>query len=161
MLHLITPLIPPPLHRTGYRMAFALRTRWLRWRGGEIHGCTMIARDEQGRVLLVRHSYGAAVWSFPGGGMRKGEDPQLAALREFAEELGAAIADPQHLGTLTEDYHGGRNVAHIFTGRIAGEARPDMREIVEARFFHHHELPQDISRTVTVRMQLLSQWEAR
>ena len=56
---------------------------------------------------------------------------RLAAVRSFLKF--AARRDPVHLGTLGEDYHGGNNVAYVFTGLIDGKPRPDMREIVEAR----------------------------
>lgn len=151
MLH----LIPAPLHRLLYRLAHWGRARWLRVSRREVHGCSMIARDAAGRVLLVRHSYGAPVWSFPGGGMAKGEDPALAVRREFAEELRSEVTGLTHLGTLDELYHGARNVAHVFTGLIVGEPRPDMREIVEARFFALDALPDGLSRTVAARVTLL------
>jgi 8-oxo-dGTP pyrophosphatase MutT (NUDIX family) len=154
MLHLI---VPPVLHRLAYRVAFALRKRWLRWRGCPVEGCTMIARDGDGRVLLVRHSYGTGLWALPGGGMHRGEEPLAAAIREFAEELRCAVTDPRHVGTLEEDYHGARNTAHVFTGLIAGEPRPDMREIVEARFFAPDDLPDRTSGSVLVRLALLEQ----
>ncbi len=153
MLH----LIPAPLHRAAYRLAHRVRVRWLRWSGRTIHGCSMIARDDQGRVLLVRHSYGTGLWAFPGGGMNRGEEPLAAALREFTEELGCTVSDPRHLGTLDEDYHGARNVAHVFTGLVAGEPRPDMRELVDAQFFAVDDLPERTSRTVAPRLALLQQ----
>jgi 8-oxo-dGTP pyrophosphatase MutT (NUDIX family) len=149
-------LIPAPLHRLLYRAAHRLRSRWLGLRGGEIHGCSMIARDAAGRVLLVRHSYGSRNWAFPGGGMQQGEDPLAAALREFAEELGCSVSDPRLLARVEEDYHGARNVAHICTGLIDGEPRPDMREIVEARFFPPDDLPADTSPRVAERLALLA-----
>lgn len=151
MLH----LIPPPLHRALYRLAHHMRKVWLRVNRSTLYGCSVIAVDGEGRVLLVRHSYGAPVWAFPGGGMRPSESPEAAALREFAEELGASISDPQHLGTLQEIYLGTVNIAHVFTGPLEGEATPDMRELVEARFFHRHELPGNISGTVMARLELL------
>ncbi len=130
MLH----LIPAPVHRALYRLAHQLRRRWLRMVGGEVQGCSIIARDAAGRVLLVRHSYGSRLWAFPGGGMKQGEDVLAAAAREFAEELRCGLIDPQHLGTLDEMFHGARNLAHVVTGLADGEPRPDMREVVEARF---------------------------
>lgn len=156
MLH----LIPPPIHRGLYRVAFRLRKIWLRVNRAPLSGCSVIALDSEGRVLLVRHSYGAPVWSFPGGGMNKVEEPLAAALREFAEELRATIRDPQLLGTFSETYLGTINIAHVFSGQIEGDPQPDMRELVEAHFFHRDDLPANISRTVFKRLELLELLEA-
>ncbi|MCX7675764.1 MAG: NUDIX domain-containing protein [Alteraurantiacibacter sp.] len=155
MLQLIARLIPLRLHRLLYRMAHRLRTGFLRVAGGEVQGSAVIARDGKGHVLLVRHSYGSGLWAFPAGGIRRGEDPRVAAMREFAEELGAGLEDLVLLGVTVEDYHGARNVAHVFTGLIVGEPRPDGREIVEARFFAPDDLPPDRSATVARRLALL------
>ena len=133
-----------------------MRGAWLRLRGGEVHGCSIIARDGAGQVLLVRHSYGSGWWAFPGGGMRRGEDALAAALREFAEELGCTVRDPVHLATVVEAFHGARNVAHIFTGLIDGEPRPDGREIIAAQFFAADALPSDTAPNVKRRLALLA-----
>lgn len=53
-----------------------------------LDGVRVLAIDSTGRVLLVRHSYGTPRWMAPGGGLRPGEDPILAAGRELAEETG-------------------------------------------------------------------------
>jgi len=126
MLH----LIPPPLHRLLYRLAHRARRKWLCWFKPELHGCAVILRDGEGRVLLVRHPYGADVWALPGGGMRKGEDPLLAAHREIGEELGCSIEQPKLLGLLEETFLGARNTVHVFSGRPGSPPTPDMREII-------------------------------
>lgn len=148
-------LIPPRLHRLAYRAAFALRRRWLRWRGGTIYGCSVIARDGDGRLLAVRHSYGRKGWEFPGGGRPPGEDPEAAALREFAEETGCSLAGPVHLGRVEEGYHGAANVVDVFTGLAVGEPRADGREIVEVRFFDPAALRAAGSATVRRRLDML------
>ncbi|MEI9996600.1 MAG: NUDIX domain-containing protein [Rhizomicrobium sp.] len=49
--------------------------------------------DGEGRVGLARHSYRGGL-SFPGGGVKRGEPPEHAVLRELSEELGAVRSDP-------------------------------------------------------------------
>lgn len=134
-------LIPAWAHRRLYRLAHAARRCWLRLRGGKVHGCNVIAQDPQGRVLMVRHSYGGGGWEFPGGGIGKGEEPAAAARREFFEELGCRLGGLTLLGTIEEPYHGAINVVHVFAGVVEGEPRPDGRELVEARFFPRDALP--------------------
>lgn len=71
-----------------------LRT-WWRLRRPMTLGVRTICTDEEGRVLLVRHSY-AKGWHLPGGGVESGETAEHAAIRELAEEGGA-----EAIGALT------------------------------------------------------------
>jgi 8-oxo-dGTP pyrophosphatase MutT (NUDIX family) len=50
-------------------------------------GAHAVAFDTDGRLVLVRLSY-ARGWRLPGGGLKKGEGPQEAVLRELTEEIG-------------------------------------------------------------------------
>ncbi len=52
---------------------------------------------EEGRVLLVRHSYMDG-WYLPGGGLNEGESLGEALSREAAEEAGAVLRDPRLFG---------------------------------------------------------------
>jgi len=148
-------LIPASLHRAALRHAYRARRFWWRWRQPELRGVAVIARDKQQRVLLVRLSYGPAVWSLPAGGRARGEDPGEAARREFAEELGCGLAGMRLLDTRHERLHGANDTVHLFTGQVVGEIRPDGREVVEARFFSRDELPEKIERRVPGRLALL------
>jgi len=145
-------LIPPPLHRLGYRVAHKARRAWLRRRGSITHGCTVVAHDGAGNFLLVRHSYGRDVWTFPSGGIRRDETPIVAALREFREELGCGLIDARRLATFKESYAGATNVVHVFSGIADGVPRPDRREIVEASFFARDRLPEPLSGKVASRL---------
>ncbi|WP_338243206.1 NUDIX domain-containing protein [Aurantiacibacter hainanensis] len=148
-------LIPAPLHRALYRAGHGLRRIFLRHLAGEVHGCCIIGRDPDGSVLLVRHSYGPPVWAFPGGGMRQGEDALAAALRELREELDCTLHDPVHLGVQRNEFLGSINHVRVVTGQVAGVPTPDMREVVEARFFPLDALPENRSRTVHKRLAML------
>lgn len=57
-------------------------------------GAYGIARDDQGRVLLVRSSIRSnhpGTWFLPGGGLEHGEDPVAGVIREFVEETGLTV----------------------------------------------------------------------
>lgn len=148
-------LIPPALHRQLYRLAYELRRRWLRVRGGTVYGCNAILRDDRGWLLMVRHSYGSGAWQFPGGGVARNEPPEAAVRRETTEELGIGIGQLAPLGVVEERYHGATNVVHVFAGLAQGTPRPDGREIVEARFFPPESLPPNLGRGPRRRLRLL------
>lgn len=140
MLH----LIPPPLHRQALRIAHGLRKRWWRLARPNVIGCRVLAFDEEGRVLLIRHSYGRRSWMLPGGGMKRGEDPLRAAAREFAEELGCPLHAPFVVDVVEESLLGARNVVHIIAGTIGGVPVPDGREVIDTAFFATTRLPDDM-----------------
>ncbi|HEX4905648.1 MAG TPA: NUDIX domain-containing protein [Acidimicrobiales bacterium] len=53
-------------------------------------GSICIIEREDGRLLLVKHSYRNA-WGFPGGLLNRGEGPADGAVREAREEVDIAI----------------------------------------------------------------------
>src|SRR5262249_43660233 len=114
MLH----LIPAPLHRLLYRAAHTLRLQWWRVRRPRRNSVMVVAFDEQGRVLLVRHSYGPPLWAIPGGGMDRGEDPAGAAAREVREELGCGLSDLAVIDVREERIAGSRDRQHTFIARV-------------------------------------------
>ena len=56
-------------------------------------GAAAMIVDRDGRVAFARHSY-RPMLSFPGGGIKRGEPPAHAVLRELDEELGSVRSDP-------------------------------------------------------------------
>lgn len=56
-------------------------------------GASVIAVDGDGKVLLVRQSYGSSGWRLPGGAVKRGETTKEAALREVNEELGLRLQE--------------------------------------------------------------------
>ena len=63
---------------------------------GDYHVSVIAAiRDPSGRYLISQRAadkeWGALWWEFPGGGVRAGESPLTACVREVSEETGLAI----------------------------------------------------------------------
>lgn len=145
-------------YRLALNVAHVLRHRWRRWRGVPLQGVTMIARNLQGDLLLVRLSYAEAGWSFPGGGARRGESMADAAARELAEETGCAAGRVRLVGLMEETVSGSPHTAHVFTCLTDDMPRPDGREVVEARFFPAHWLPHPMTARTQARLAF---WRAQ
>jgi 8-oxo-dGTP diphosphatase len=93
----VAPTQPPTLvdlcwqmtYRLGFPVAQALR-HVLRPR----HEGALVAIYVGQALLLVRSSY-RAEWNFPGGTVRRGETPEVAAKRELSEEVGLSASPLQ------------------------------------------------------------------
>lgn len=55
----------------------------------------------KGETLLVKDWLGSGKWKLPGGGLRRGEDPKLGAVRELLEEV-AITTTPDQLKHLAD-----------------------------------------------------------
>ncbi|MFN3425738.1 MAG: NUDIX domain-containing protein [Novosphingobium meiothermophilum] len=136
-------VLPRRVHLLVLRAAHGMRVWWWRRTGASVRGCTVIAANAQGEVLLVRHTYHAPdVWMLPGGGLGRSESPERTAMRELAEEVGCLLAAPCHIATFTIARRGWTNHLELVAGTTSDEPCPDGREILEARFFHPECLPE-------------------
>lgn len=137
-------LIPTPLIHVAFRLAFRGRQLLRRITGRTADGASVIAQDLGGQVLLVRHSYGPAGWALPGGGVRRGEAPLDAAARELREETGCTALTLKPSRVVHEALGHAAHTEHVFECFVDETPRPDGREIVEARFFPLHSLPEPL-----------------
>jgi ADP-ribose pyrophosphatase YjhB (NUDIX family) len=141
----IEQVLPASLHRAFLRIAHRVRHWWRRVRKTHLHGCVIVVEDFNQSVLLLRHSYGPKNWSLPGGGVKDGEDPHIAALRELGEELRLSPERLTPSGTLHDEISGSPHTAHIFHVMTQQQPKPDRREVLEARFYPLHSLPAALS----------------
>lgn len=117
---------------TAYRL---LRVWWFIRRPQ--HDGAVIAVWFGERILMVRHSYRNRL-SWPGGGIKPGEQPVDAARRELEEELGLLVP-PESLvfqGDVMERWEKRYDHVRIFELRLAAEPELhlDGREVIAARF---------------------------
>jgi 8-oxo-dGTP pyrophosphatase MutT (NUDIX family) len=101
--------------------------------GPTVLGANAMIFDRDGKVLLARHSYMSG-WSFPGGGIKRGEPALHGMLRELREEIGVVRADPPALfGIYTRRTGWATNVILIYRlSNAEVEFRPnfEVREIL-------------------------------
>lgn len=109
---------------------------------------TALIFDSDGRVLLVRTS-DFGIWATLGGAIDPDESPAEAVVREVREEIGIEIEITDLRGAFggpnyRVTYPHGDEVGYVsivFGARVrSGVPTPDGEEIVEARWFHPHEI---------------------
>ncbi len=117
-------------------------------------GVRAIVVGAEDEVLLVRHGY-VSGWHFPGGGVEVGETCVEAIKRELEEEARVAIEGPPILHGIFFNNQTSRRdhvAAYVVRSfRVLGERRPDW-EILEARFFPRHALPEGMTRATRARL---------
>ena len=106
-------------------------------------GAICVIERDDGRILVVRHSY-RTDWGFPGGLLEKGEEADEGARREAMEEVGLAIELVGEPAVVVAPHP--RRVDVIFDARPAPGADPDAvrpmsPEIVEVRWAPRGDLP--------------------
>jgi ADP-ribose pyrophosphatase YjhB (NUDIX family) len=104
-------------------------------------GVTGIVRDDQGRVLLLRHRMWpeGRQWGLPTGYAIKGEEFSATVAREVKEETGLDVK-PGALVHLKSGYKLRVEIAYEAT-LVGGTLTTDSFEILEAKWFSVGNLP--------------------
>jgi dihydroneopterin aldolase len=124
-----------------------------RWAASRYVGAAAVIVDSEGRVLLVRHTYGRLNWELPGGLSEPGESFVETALRELREETGLRGVPER----LTGIYYDPDEDAHHLVFRCAvvdGAApAPSSPEISDCAWFAADALPHPTSDFTARRIQ--------
>ena len=96
--------------------------------------------DEQGRILLFKHTYRKFEWGIPAGGLEYNEQPDKAIVREFFEETGMELQVEKLL--LAESSKEDRNISLIYLCTILSGTFKESHEISEMKYFDVNDLPQ-------------------
>ncbi|MCW3055546.1 MAG: hydrolase [Chthonomonadales bacterium] len=117
-------------------------------------GAAAFIVDGEGRVLLVKHTYGRLNWELPGGIGEVDESPCETAVREVKEETGLTVV-AQHM---TGYYYAPENdkLHFVYWCRQTEEEvfpRPDLAEISECGFWPVNALPRPMSDWTVQRIQ--------
>ena len=129
-------------------LRIADRARRLVWRvvGPRMIGVrAIVVHPDDGRVLLVRHSYGREAWYLPGGGVKRRESIEQAVRREVHEESGLDVTGPLRLlGTYSNLREGKSDHISVFVvAHWRGEVTDGDAEIADRAWFDPlpHALP--------------------
>jgi len=107
-------------------------------------------------VLMIKNTYGRGWWTFPGGGIKKGESEENAARREVSEEVGLELKNLKLVGKFLSTLEYKKDNITVFS------AEPETltinlqeAEIQEAKWFSMNALPAQMA---TIAKRALSLW---
>ena len=132
----------------------ALHTYFLMRRGLTI-GVRAIVRSDDGKFLLVRHTYTPG-WHFPGGGVEQGETIEQALSNELLQETGLRLADkPVFHGVFLNNGVSKRDhvMAYLCGAKGSVDAKPASIEIAAIGYFDFENLPPDTDPGTVRRMR--------
>ena len=113
---------------------------------GKKLGAAAVILDTQGRVLLVKHTYGPLNWELPGGGAEEGESIVETALREVLEETGLHVVAQHTTGIYYDRETDMLHFVFLCQSRDTTLAsQSDGEEISEFGFWSPTALPRPIS----------------
>lgn len=95
--------------------------------------------DEQGRILLFKHTYRKWQWGIPAGSLEHYEQPADAILREFFEETSMQIEIKKILTAISakEDHH----ITIVYLCKIVSGEFQESHEVSEMKYFELNDLP--------------------
>lgn len=148
LIWIIFKLINPFLN--FYRFIFRPKT----------YGAKCIIQNN-GEILLIRNTYGRRRWTFPGGGIKKGEVPEKAIKREIFEEVGIKADSLRLIGNFimsgkASEYR--RDKVFVFWTKVRDkEFKIDKLEILEAKWFPLSQLP----KIASYAREILKLWQSK
>jgi len=121
------------------RLPRRMRAALLRHTGAVVALGAVAVVERDGALLLVRHAYRHG-WGFPGGSLRRREDPRTAVVREVREELGVEVELGD--GAVVHDLDVARVTFVYRAALVHGDPSCRSAEIVEVGWFPRSLLPE-------------------
>lgn len=123
------------------RIGFPLARAWWFIRRPKKYGSKILV-ENNGKFLLVKISYAHKSWTIPGGGMKRGESAEEAALREIQEEADINLTGVTKIGEYKSNLYHTKDTVYCFYAETSSDyLEPDGVEILEAKWFSRDELP--------------------
>src|SRR5262249_40827578 len=119
---------------------------WLRWiflrliNPSFMVGAMALIQDEQGRILVLEHTYRRDVpWGLPGGWLKYSESPENGLMREVREETGLDVSVDE---LLAADFWGRQQLDILYRCSVRHGTYTATDETSSHRWLAANELPE-------------------
>lgn len=131
------------MRKYAYKIGIlAMKLYWFLFRPHEF-GVKCVIEGPDGRVLMIRHTYGRGHWNFPGGRREKDEAPANAAIREVNEELGMRLQEVHRLESYVSTLEYKNDHIDVFVASVENaNFVPNTHEVREAQWADPNDPPQ-------------------
>lgn len=110
--------------------------------------------------LFIKNAYGKKMWSFPGGGVKRGEDPADAAKREVQEEVNINLPAVSYIGEYTSTRQYKRDIVYCYHAMVNNENfKIYPMEVEDAKWLTLDEVPEYKSFAVDEILNLYKKWK--
>lgn len=139
------------------------KTTYLRFDDKSPGAMSVIAEREDGKILLQKeYSYpnDQMLYHFPGGHIHPGEDPAIAANREFMEEAHLYANDLTFLGWyfFNDRRHKAKTYVYHATNLVEKYLKGDEEETIEQHWFTREEITEMIQKNEILNIYVLAGW---
>ncbi|MDD5731960.1 MAG: NUDIX domain-containing protein [Patescibacteria group bacterium] len=109
-----------------------------------------------GKYFLVKNSYGGNSWTFPGGGIKRGESPESAVRREVKEETGITLGNVEKIGEYQSELEYKKDTVYCYHAKVSDPTFViDTNEISEAGWFESDKIPEPSSSAVLKVLEMI------
>jgi 8-oxo-dGTP diphosphatase len=99
--------------------------------------------ESNGKILMIKRTFGTDKFVFPGGAIYVGESPEVAAKREIQEDLGIKLDQIKALGSFEQIVHHRNETLHCFSAQAQSKALSvDQNKIHSICWFDRKNLPE-------------------
>ena len=134
---------------------YPARAYWFIFRP-KTYGVKCLIENEKGETLFIKHTYGFNTWSFPGGGIERGETREQAVRREVVEEVGIKLEKVDKIGEIYNELEYKRDTIYVFRASIVGtHGVVQESEIAQVLWARENNLPQPVSPIVLEILNLI------
>jgi len=125
------------------------------------YGVKVLIQHEN-KFLFIRNAYGLKKWTFPGGGLKRGEAPEQGGRREVFEEVGIVIKNILYMGDYQSSRLYKRDTIYGYYSIVdTPYFKIDSTEIEEAKWLSLDKIPKDYSWAVSDVLNLYTTWKKK